>query len=76
MAEINKLFFNGVLYDFTDKRAHQKIDELPAPPTKLSELFDDESHRTVTDEEKTKWSEKLSYERIASVDEIKEYLGI
>ena len=71
MTKIKKISVNGVVYDIVDEDAQTKISNLPAPPTKLSELSQDENHRTVTDEEKAKWNNDttISETEVAAVDE-------
>lgn len=82
MAKIKKISVNGVVYDVTDANAQTQISNLPTPPTKLSELTQDENHRTVTDEEKTKWNNNSSSSgipttdtEVATIDEVKTYLS-
>lgn len=82
MAKIKKISINGVVYDVTDANAQTQISNLPTPPTKLSELTQDENYRTVTDEEKTKWNNNSSSSgtpttdtEVATIDEVKTYLS-
>ena len=82
MAKIKKISVNGVVYDVVDADAQTKITNLPTPPTKLSELAQDENHRTVTDEERTKWNNNSSSSgttttetEVATIDEVKTYLS-
>lgn len=63
-AEVNNISDEAV-DDLTDggattlhKHSYNNLDDLPTIPSKLSDLADDSTHRTVTDAEKSTWNSK------------------